>query len=680
MSMKFTHQPGATPVDGFTIRRGIQRGGFGEVYYAVSDAGKEVALKLLQHEQDVELRGVTQCLNLKHPNLVNLFDVRTDSHGESWVVMEYVNGTNLEDVLAAFPNGLPLDEVRDWLAGLVAGVSHLHERGIVHRDLKPANVYRENGTVKVGDVGLSKKLGSDRRGAHTQSVGTVYYMAPEVAKGQYGPEVDVYSLGIMLYELLTGRVPFLGETTAEVLMKHLTAQPNLSPLPERLRSVVGRALEKDPHKRTPSAAQLEEEFLLSLAANALAPAALPPSPRGGGPGRGDDRSSTLNGQTTPFASTASLDAASTPAAPLPHPPRRGEGTSAAAFVAKPTSPPPIPTRPILSQSQPALPRGDARKTRPTRASSTNVSDAQRWGTFAVVLVCALLIFAPGTPRAWIGLGLIVGAYSAALFARSPRWQAVEGESLDESAASPPITPLRQALEEQVRSSRGKTRTIKQLPLGSLLSREALQESSLSLTLASLCACLLSAGAFLTQEFLQSKPTPPSVEMSALFMATTMAGAWALILANQCARRTSWGDRHPRLVNLIAGVLVGTLAFGVDEFLRVEYANTGLPSSAFQSLGVHALTSGRLNPTWLGYVVFFGGLFVVRRWWIDLSVDRSKRVSFGRLFSAGLAAFLVTVFFEFPAIPAMAWAVTLSATVQLAAPWFPTRRRDSFWRS
>ena len=230
--MKFTHQPGATPVDGFTIRRGIQRGGFGEVYYAVSDAGKEVALKLLQHEQDVELRGVTQCLNLKHPNLVNLFDVRTDSHGESWVVMEYVNGTNLEDVLAAFPNGLPLDEVRDWLAGLVAGVSHLHERGIVHRDLKPANVYRENGTVKVGDVGLSKKLGSDRRGAHTQSVGTVYYMAPEVAKGQYGPEVDVYSLGIMLYELLTGRVPFLGETTADGVRRrcsnHKTVRPRVS--------------------------------------------------------------------------------------------------------------------------------------------------------------------------------------------------------------------------------------------------------------------------------------------------------------------------------------------------------------------------------------------------------------------------------------------------------------------
>ena len=259
-SMRFTHQPGAQPLAGYTIQRGIHRGGFGEVYYAHSDGGKEVALKLLQREQDVELRGVRQCLNLKHSNLVNLFDVRTDAHGEQWVVMEYVNGSSLEDVLASFPNGLPLDEVREWLSGIVAGVAYLHDRGIVHRDLKPANVYRENGTVKVGDVGLSKRLGTDRRGAHTQSVGTVYYMAPEVANGQYGPEVDVYSLGIMLYEMLTGRLPFMGESTAEVLMKHLTATANLDGIPESLRPVVSRALAKDPQKRTPSAVQLNQEF------------------------------------------------------------------------------------------------------------------------------------------------------------------------------------------------------------------------------------------------------------------------------------------------------------------------------------------------------------------------------------------------------------------------------------
>ncbi len=672
--MKFTYQPGATPVDGFTIRRGIHRGGFGEVYYAVSDAGKEVALKLIQHEQDVELRGVTQCLNLKHPNLVNLFDVRTDSHGESWVVMEYVNGSSLEDVLAAFPNGLPLDEVRDWLTGLVAGVSHLHERGIVHRDLKPANVYRENGTVKVGDVGLSKKLGSDRRGAHTQSVGTVYYMAPEVARGQYGPEVDVYSLGIMLYELLTGRVPFTGETTAEILMKHLTAQPDLAPLPEQFRAVVARALEKDPHQRTPNAMQLEEEFVHAL--NGTLPSALPPSPRRGGPGRGDDARATQNGHATSFASYTPFNAASTTAAPLLNPPRRGEGTRAETPAPqRSTVPPPVPAR--LVASAPHSERRDVptNKSRPARASSTTVSDLQRWVVLSIALVCGLMIFSPGTPRAWLGLGLIGLAYSAALFARSPRWAPSETEPLTE-----PATPLKQALVQPVSSTRSRSQAMNHIPLGSLLSREALHEQAFSLTLASLCACLLSVGVMYSEEFLNRTSGLPSSEMMALFTATTMAGAWALILANQCTRRTSWGDRHPRLMNLIAGILVGTLAFGLDEFLKVDYLRSGMPRSAFQSLGVHALTTNGPNPTWLGYAVFFGLLFCVRRWWVEMDVQRSKRLGLGRLFTAGLAAFLVTVFFEFPVRPAMLWAVTLSATVQLATPWSPPRRRESFWRS
>ncbi|HET6423069.1 MAG TPA: serine/threonine-protein kinase [Planctomycetaceae bacterium] len=258
--MKFTYSADARPIDGYTIRRGIHRGGFGEVYYAVSDAGKEVALKLLTHDLDTELRGVRQCLNLKHPNLVTTFDVRTDAEGDHWVIMEYINGASLEDVLRSFPRGLPEAEVTAWMKGLLDGVEFLHDRGIVHRDLKPANVYRENGHVKIGDVGLSKQMGGGRRGQHTEAVGTVYYMAPEVAKGQYGPEVDVYSLAVMLYEMVTGRLPFDGETTAEILMKHLSARPDLSLLPVKLRLVISRALEKDPTKRTPSVAAFRREL------------------------------------------------------------------------------------------------------------------------------------------------------------------------------------------------------------------------------------------------------------------------------------------------------------------------------------------------------------------------------------------------------------------------------------
>src|SRR5688572_13396586 len=96
---RFTYPSGSRPLDGYTIKRGVGRGGFGEVYYAVSDAGKEVALKLIRRNLDVELRGVTHCLNLKHPNLVALYDIKTDENDDRWVVMEYVSGESLEDAI-----------------------------------------------------------------------------------------------------------------------------------------------------------------------------------------------------------------------------------------------------------------------------------------------------------------------------------------------------------------------------------------------------------------------------------------------------------------------------------------------------------------------------------------------------------------------------------------------------
>lgn len=247
--MKFTFAPESKPLEGYTIKRAIYRGGFGEVYYAVSDAGREVALKLLQHNTEVELRGVQQCLNLSHPNLVTIFDIRQDGDGDHWIVMEYVAGETLDQAIRRFPSGMPMEEIRRWLPGVAEGVSYLHESGLVHRDLKPANIFSDSGCVKVGDVGLSKFITQSRRSAQTQSVGTVYYMAPEVAKGRYGREVDVYALGVILYEMLTGKVPFDGDSTGEILMKHLTEKPDLTKLPPRLRNVVGRSLEKDPARR-----------------------------------------------------------------------------------------------------------------------------------------------------------------------------------------------------------------------------------------------------------------------------------------------------------------------------------------------------------------------------------------------------------------------------------------------
>src|SRR5437016_6354106 len=172
--LKFTYANGARPLAGYTIKRGVGRGGFGEVYFAVSDGGKEVALKLMRGDGAVELRGIAHCLNLKHPNLVNLYDLRTDAAGNQWVVMEYVAGEPLHAVLTRHPQGLPIELTRQWFQALARAVGYLHDHGIVHRDLKPANIFVEDGLLKVGDYGLCKTISSSQP-AQTQSVGTVHY-------------------------------------------------------------------------------------------------------------------------------------------------------------------------------------------------------------------------------------------------------------------------------------------------------------------------------------------------------------------------------------------------------------------------------------------------------------------------------------------------------------------------
>ncbi len=198
VASRFAYASGTRPLAGYTIKRGIGHGGFGEVYYATSDAGKEVALKLIRRNWDVELRGVTQCLNLKHPNLLSLYDVKQDATGDNWVVMELMSGQSLEEVIAQHPEGLPLAETLAWIHGIAAGVAYLHDHGIVHRDLKPGNIFVDEGIVKIGDYGLSKFMSCSRRsGQQTGSVGTVHYMAPEIANGRYGKEIDIYALGII---------------------------------------------------------------------------------------------------------------------------------------------------------------------------------------------------------------------------------------------------------------------------------------------------------------------------------------------------------------------------------------------------------------------------------------------------------------------------------------------------
>jgi hypothetical protein len=265
LPMNYRYPPDSKPLPGYTIKQGVGRGAFGEVYYAVSDGGKEVALKLVQNQVEVELRGVRECLNLDHPNLVRLYDVQKTDAGESWVVMEYCGGESLEEAIARYPEGMPIDEALRWLRGICEGVGFLHSKDIVHRDLKPSHCYMEDGVVKIGDYGLAKFLTVSRRSGNTEGIGTVFYAAPEMAQGKYGKEIDLYAVGVMFYEMLAGDVPFDGQSAAEVLMKHLTVTPDVYRFPAPYCHILAKLLEKNPKHRYHSVEELTDTLNMPLA-------------------------------------------------------------------------------------------------------------------------------------------------------------------------------------------------------------------------------------------------------------------------------------------------------------------------------------------------------------------------------------------------------------------------------
>lgn len=254
----YTYKHGDRPLEGFTIQRAAGRGGFGEVYYALSDGGREVALKVVTGYAQVELRGIGQCMNLKSPYLVTIFDVKYNHEGRPFVIMEYVSGPSLRQMLDESPAGLGVQKTAFFLREIGKGLTYLHDCGIVHRDLKPANIFFEGGYAKIGDYGLSKAISASPDSGQTMTVGTVHYMAPEIGAGKYDRSIDIYAMGCMLYELITGTVPFVGASPSEVLMKHLSGEPDVSGVPEPFATVIKKAMAKRPEDRYQSVQEMVE--------------------------------------------------------------------------------------------------------------------------------------------------------------------------------------------------------------------------------------------------------------------------------------------------------------------------------------------------------------------------------------------------------------------------------------
>jgi serine/threonine protein kinase/beta-lactam-binding protein with PASTA domain len=256
----------------YVIRRKLGSGGMADVYLAEDqELGRRVALKLLNErhaadEQFVERfrREAQSAAGLNHPNIVSIFD-RGHAEGTYYIAMEYLDGRTLKELLVR--NGpTPIPIAIDYARQILGALAFSHRNGIVHRDIKPHNiVVGRDGRLKVTDFGIARSGASQMTEAGS-IVGTAQYLSPEQARGApVDQRSDLYSLGIVLYEMLTGKVPFTGDTPVEIAMKHLSQVPEppskLRPqVPHDLDAVVMRAIAKDPDQRYGSAEEMEADL------------------------------------------------------------------------------------------------------------------------------------------------------------------------------------------------------------------------------------------------------------------------------------------------------------------------------------------------------------------------------------------------------------------------------------
>ena len=261
----------------YEIIKSIGEGGMANVYLAFDTIlERQVAVKILRGDlSDDEKfirrfqREANSASSLRHPNIVEMYDVGEDD-GKYFIVMEYVDGKTLKGLIKK-RGPLNLSEAIDIMLQLTSGIACAHDSYIIHRDIKPQNVMiLEDGRVKITDFGIAMALNNNELTQTNSVMGSVHYLPPEQASGSGSTiKSDIYSLGILMFELLTGKVPFKGENAVEIAIKHMKDQiPSVckfnSAIPQSVENIILKACAKNPKNRYETVSEMYEDLKTCL--------------------------------------------------------------------------------------------------------------------------------------------------------------------------------------------------------------------------------------------------------------------------------------------------------------------------------------------------------------------------------------------------------------------------------
>ena len=263
--------------DRYEIVKSIGEGGMANVYLANDTIlDRKVAVKVLRGDLSSDdkfirrfQREALSVSNLSHPNIVEVYDVGEED-GQHYIVMEYIEGKTLKQLLKK-RDSLTLTEVIDIMTQLTDGIAHAHESYIIHRDIKPQNIMiQDDGRIKITDFGIAMALNATQLTQTNSVMGSVHYLPPEQASGK-GSTVksDIYSMGILMYELLTGTVPFKGDNAVEIALKHMKDKiPSIRKqnpaIPQSVENILLKATAKNPRNRYDTAREMHEDLVHCL--------------------------------------------------------------------------------------------------------------------------------------------------------------------------------------------------------------------------------------------------------------------------------------------------------------------------------------------------------------------------------------------------------------------------------